>query len=562
MKGSGRLRELLASQRPVVAVGAHDALSARLIADAGFDAVWASGFGISTANAVPDANILTMTETLGAVKRMIEAVPIPVIADCDSGYGNAINVMRTVREFSHEGAAGLCLEDNVFPKRCSFYSGVQRELVPAEEHAGKIRAARSAAKDPDFLIIARTEALIAGLGMDEALKRARAYADAGADAILVHSKAASADELREFVARWDGGRPLVAVPTTYRDTSVAELQAAGFRMVIFANQVLRGAMRAMQDTLRTLHETGVAAAVDDSIAPLADVYEIVGLSELQENERAYLGPKDTPTAVIIAAGFDPRLMPLTHDRPKGMLEVRGRSILEQQIQGLRDCGVTDIVIVRGHQKHAIDFPGVRYYDNARYRETGEVYSLFCAAEALTGQALFLYSDILFDPAIVHKLLRARADVAVVVDRSLREEAPDATAAREPDLVVTDGRRRSGHRFLPSEAGTRVHRIGARITPQQANGEFVGLAMFSARGTVWLREVYDSLAGRRGPFHEAPSVEQAAFTDLLQELIDRGHEIRSVDVYKGWTEVDSFADYQRAWGFAPDGTRPEPKRHAG
>src|SRR5262249_4040034 len=184
--------------------------------EAGFDAVWASGFGISAVQAVPDANILTLTETLEAVRRICAAVAIPVVADCDNGYGNAINVMRTASAFERAGAAGIRIEDNEFPKRCSFYAGVRRELVAPEEHARKIEAACSARRSPDFAVIARTEALIAGLGMDEALRRARAYADAGADAVLVHSKERDFGALRRLAARWQvrgaPNVPLVALP--------------------------------------------------------------------------------------------------------------------------------------------------------------------------------------------------------------------------------------------------------------------------------------------------------------------------------------------------------------
>ena len=138
------LLPLLRMPRVCLAAGAHDALSAKLAEEAGFDAIWASGFGISAVQAVPDANILTMTETLDAVRRMCDAVTIPVVADCDNGYGNAINVMRTASEFERAGAAGICIEDNVFPKRCSFYAGVRRELVAgrgarAQDRGGRAR---------------------------------------------------------------------------------------------------------------------------------------------------------------------------------------------------------------------------------------------------------------------------------------------------------------------------------------------------------------------------------------------------------------------------------------
>ena len=127
------LLPLLARGDLVLAAGAHDALSAKLAEECGFDAIWASGFGISAVQGVPDANILTLTETLEAVRRIVDAVRIPVVADCDNGYGNAINVMRTVGEFERAGAAGVCIEDNDFPKRCSFYAGVRRDLVAVDE---------------------------------------------------------------------------------------------------------------------------------------------------------------------------------------------------------------------------------------------------------------------------------------------------------------------------------------------------------------------------------------------------------------------------------------------
>src|SRR5437867_4717686 len=251
---------LLGGQGIVLAAGAHDALSAKLAEEAGFDAIWASGFGISAVQAVPDANILTLTETLEAVRRIVDAVQIPVIADCDNGYGNAINVLRTAAEFERAGAAGICIEDNEFPKRCSFSAGVRRDLVPAEEHARKVEAATAARRDPGFLVIARTEALIAGLGQEEALRRARAYANAGADAVLVHSKAHDFTELRAFAAAWDRPVPLVAVPTTYPTVAAAELAAAGFRMAIFANQALRAAIVAMRDVLGEMRRSGTVAS--------------------------------------------------------------------------------------------------------------------------------------------------------------------------------------------------------------------------------------------------------------------------------------------------------------
>jgi len=540
---SAGLLPLFSGKKVALAAGAHDALSAKLAEEAGFDAVWASGFGISAVQAVPDANILTLTETLDAVRRIADAVGIPVIADCDNGYGNAINVMRTVAEFERAGAAGICIEDNEFPKRCSFYAGVSRDLVPIEEHARKVEAAVAARRGRGFAVIARTEALICGLGQDEALRRAAAYAAAGADAVLVHSKEPTFDELRAFATRWDSPVPLVAVPTTYPAVTTDELFASGFRLAIFANQVLRGAIAAMQGVLASLHDAARADAANDRIVPLDEVYRLVGVPELKANEKRFLfaGAKP-PRAIVLAAGYEPRLMPHIADRPKAMLEIRGRTILERQLDTLGAFGIRDVVVVRGYKKEEITVPGVRFVDNDRYRETGELHSLFTAAEHLDGPVLVLYGDIIFEPAIIERLLGVTADVAVVVDRAF----PDAVRAGEQlhaeplDLVVTETPA-SGRRFVAPEGGSRILRIGPEVRPAEAHGEFIGLAAFSAAGVAALRDVHGSLAAER-----AEGLERATFTHILQAMIDRGHVVKSVDVHKGWSEVDSFEDLQRAW----------------
>ncbi len=547
-----QLQTLLKRSGPALVLGAHDALSAKLGEEAGFDAVWASGFCISAVNALPDANILTMSETLDAVRHMSDAVDIPVLADCDNGFGNAINVMRTVAEYERAGAAGICIEDNIFPKRCSFYAGVQRELVSIEEHARKIQAAKAARRDPDFVVIARTEAFIAGWGKQEALSRAHAYADAGADAILIHSKAATfEEELKEFAASWDDPCPLVSVPTTYADVTAQDLSAAGFQLVIFANQTLRAAVTAMRQVLTTLRREERPAAVDEQIVTLPEIYDLVGVPDLQANEKKFLVPGGHEvTAIIIAAGFEEELLPLIEDRPKAMLEIKGKTLLERQIQVLNECGVKDIVVVRGYHKEQIDLLNIRYYDNDHFRDTGELTSLFMADSEMSDRFLFLYSDILFDPSILEKLLKSRADISIVVDRACNdhERTQKEQRTKKPDLVVTPQPAQTGYRYLPTAEAIPLARIGRQLRLDEANGEFVGMAMFSAAGAQTLRTVYQQAQARDFPrgFHEAGSLETAAFTDMLQELVDQQYMVACVDIYKGWLEIDTIEDYQRAW----------------
>jgi phosphoenolpyruvate phosphomutase len=541
------LRRLLASPAPIVIAGAHDGLTARLVEEAGFDGVWASGFEISASHGVPDASILTMTETLNASRVMAEAVTIPVIADCDTGFGNSINAIRTVEAFEAAGMAGLCIEDNVFPKRCSFYPGVKRLLTDVDEQALKIRAAIKAGSE-DFVVIARTEALIAGWGLDEALTRGRAYADAGADAVLIHSAQSTLDDVAKFADQWDRLTPLVCVPTTYKTATVDELARRGFKMVIFANHGLRASIRAVQETLATIRRVQNAASVDDRIVPLSEVYRLVGLNQLKTDEQAFL-PADAESvkAVILAAGFDRQLMPLVSDRPKAMLEVKGKPILERQIEALQQTGVRQIAVVRGYKKEQIALPNVRYYDNDAFEESGELESLLRAGAELSGTVVVMYGDILFDRSILERLLQSADDITLVCDRSW----PDMRSGREgvgADLVIESPTPRRHHRFLADAQPVRVTAIGQSLDPDSATAEFIGMAKLSARGCQILGEVYRELRERGADqaVHESATLKTAKLTDLLEEVIRRGHTVSSVGIYQGWLEVDTFDDYRRAW----------------
>jgi phosphoenolpyruvate phosphomutase len=553
-----RLRALIEREGPIVVAGAHSGLSARLVEKAGFDAIWASGFEISAAHGVPDANILTQTETLAAAREIADATEIPVIADCDNGFGNAVNVIRTVRDYEAAGIAAICIEDNVFPKRCSFYEGVRRELAARDEHALKVKAAKEAQRTSEFAVIARTEALIAGWGLDEALSRAHAYADAGADMILVHSKQKTMDELKQFAAKWDRSTPLVAVPTIYKQTKVDDLYRNKYKLVIFANHALRASIKAMRETLAVLHEKQFAAAVDDRIVPLQEVYDLVGVPDLEKNEAVYLPAGDEPvSAVILAAGFDPKLMPLVADRPKAQLDVKGKTILERQVALLRSCGIQEISVVRGYKKDSIDISGVKYFDNDAFAESGEVASLFAAEKALKGRVLVLYGDVILERSIVAKMIASKDDIAVSVDASFGRDAHshgngngNGDKVHTPDLVrlaeAPPELLPRGRFVAPEGESIPVRGIGQKLG--EAHGEFSGVLGLSGRGTELLKKVYEQ-ARARGPeetFHEARAFRSAALTDLVAELLRTGVSVGGVLHWKSWMEVDTFDDYRRAW----------------
>ncbi len=278
-----RLRQGMASDRAVVAIGAHDALTSRLAEGYGFDAVWVSGLAVATMTyAIPDVNLTTMNETLEQAVRLDRATDLPVVADCDNGFGGLNNVVRTLVEFEAAGLAAISIEDNLFPKRNSLLGAdTKRELIPMAEQARRLRAAKAAQESDGFVLIARIESLIAGHGIEDACARADAYVDAGVDAILIHSRDKSLAEIDGFLSSWRGlgTVPLVAVPTLFPTFTDTDLRAKGFNLVILANQPMRAAVKAVEETLGTLQRERRASAVDGHIATVDHLFELVGTAE-------------------------------------------------------------------------------------------------------------------------------------------------------------------------------------------------------------------------------------------------------------------------------------------
>ena len=281
------LRARLDTRRPALAMAAHNPLAARLAAAAGFDAIWGSGFELSASYAVPDASILPMGTHLEMMRAIAEVQDAPLIADVDTGFGNAVNVAYAMPKYAAAGAAAVVIEDKTFPKDSSLRAGGRQELVPVGEFQGKIEAARE--HGGGMLVIARTEALIAGLGESEALARGAAYVEAGADAVLVHSKQKTPDEILSFCRAWPGRVPLALVPTSYPQLSFAEVASLGkVGLIICGNHAIRAAVAAMRDTFRRILAEGGLAGVEADIATVAEVFALQGDDRMREIEKAYL----------------------------------------------------------------------------------------------------------------------------------------------------------------------------------------------------------------------------------------------------------------------------------
>jgi 2,3-dimethylmalate lyase len=284
-----RLRELLARPEPLVAPGAYDALSARLVEQAGFDVVYMTGFG-TTASLIgrPDVGLLSGTEMIDNARRIVAAVDVPVIADADTGYGNAINVLRTVQTYEQAGVAGIHLEDQVLPKKCGHMSG--KAVIAADEMVGKIRAAVAARRDPDFVLIARTDAA-AVEGLDAAIARAHSYAEAGADVLFVEAPTSDADIAR-VATELKGVAPLVfnwAEGGRTPPMSLDRMAELGFSLVLYPIGTLLAATAGIQALLATLRADGTPAAAMSGLPTFEGFTDLIGLPEVQELEHRFRG---------------------------------------------------------------------------------------------------------------------------------------------------------------------------------------------------------------------------------------------------------------------------------
>ncbi|HPH04134.1 MAG TPA: isocitrate lyase/phosphoenolpyruvate mutase family protein, partial [Spirochaetota bacterium] len=414
--------------------------------------------------------------------------------------------------------------------------GEQQPLAPVEEFAMKIRAGKDIQTDPDFVIVARTEAFIAGWGLEEALRRANAYADAGADAVLIHSKAKGPEEIFAFLEHWKRETPVIVVPTMYPGVTLQELQERGVSLAIWANQTCRTVVTAVQQNLKTLRESGTLLSLEDKIVPVKELFRLQGMAELKEKEKLYLpATGETTSVVILGATQGKGFGKMTENRPKTMIPIGGKPILAKLVASFNDCGLKQIATVRGYKKESVNLPNIKYFDNDKYESTEEAASLYAAKSFINGNLVFSFGDILFEKFVLLNLLDSQEDFTIVVDSSWSKH-PEKHS-RTTDLVIADREHTREYR----EDNIYVRSIGNEIDKAGAHGEWIGLAMFSARGAGILVETLDELAA-------AGRLETMPMVGVFAELMKKGQRIKVEYVHGHWLDIDNLDDVSDAYNF--------------
>jgi phosphoenolpyruvate phosphomutase len=529
-KKTTQLKHLLKSPELEFLMEAHNGLSAKIVEEAGFKGIWASGLSMSASLGVRDNNEASWTQILEIVEFMSDATTIPILIDGDTGYGNFNNMRRLVKKLEQRNIAGVCVEDKLFPKTNSFIRGDQQPLADIEEFCGKIKAGKDSQDDDDFCIIARVEAFIAGWGLQAALERANAYYEAGADAVLIHSKRSKPDEIISFMNEWKNRCPVVIVPTKYYSTPTQVFRDLKISNVIWANHLMRSALSAMQKTVAKIYKTQSIIEVEDSIAPIVEVFRLQDDSELQEAEKLYLKSSASKEirAIILAASRGVELGELTEDIPKAMLNINEKPLVEKMLDMFHEQGIKDISIIRGYKKEAFNFPNINYYDNDNYASTDELVSLNYAKDKISGNCIISYGDILYRKYVLSDLADEDGDIVIVVDTN----AGRREYVSKSDFVTCSRPYTKEYDETPVYLESIEFR---EIKPGESfDGEWIGVLKSNNIGS-------EAIAASLSTLSAKPDFKKMKMTDLLSHLISKGIKINVIYIDGHWLDIDNVKD---------------------
>lgn len=534
-----QLRHLLHSSQLEFIMEAHNGMSARIVEEAGFKGIWGSGLALSAQYGVRDNNEASWTQVVEMLEFMSDITQIPILLDGDTGYGNFNNMRRLVKKLEQRGIAGVCIEDKLFPKTNSFINGDRQLLADIDEFSGKIKAGKDSQSDPDFCIVARVEAFIAGWGLSEALRRAEAYCAAGADAILMHSKLSRPEQILAFAKEWAGRSPLVIVPTKYYSTPTEVFRKAGVSLVIWANHLIRAAAASMQGVAKTIHRSETLVEIEDHIVPVQEIFRLQRADELIEAEKRYFtSARNQTSAIVLAASRGEELVELTKNQPKVMLPIGGQPLLRLLVDKFKQFEINNINIVAGYKANTINVEGINIILNPEYETTGELDSLACAQPNFSDDMLVTYGDLLFRSYILRDLLNAPGEIVTVVDSAT-------------DGVSTSGSPAYAHCSVPDDRSlfgqdVKLLRVSSQESKSTELGEicgrWVGMLRLRGEGKRWLSEALEALKKR-------PDFSRLCLQEVCNYLVEQGNTVKVLYINGHWLDVNSLGDLDRASDFS-------------
>lgn len=527
MKKTTQLKNLINSNNLDFIMEAHNGLTAKIVEESGFKGIWASGLSISASMGVRDNNEASWTQIVEVLEFMSDATSIPILLDGDTGYGNFNNARRLVKKLESRQVAGVCIEDKLFPKTNSFISGEAQPLADIDEFCGKIKSMKDSQTDDDFVVVARVEAFIAGWGQREALRRGEAYRQAGADAILIHSKKNDDSEIQGFMKEWGKRLPVVIVPTKYYSVPTEKFKKLGVSLVIWANHNLRAAITAMKKISQQIYKEQSLINIEPNVVSVDEVFRIQGVNELKRAEQKYLPDSGKKVNVVILAASRGDMEELTEEIPKTLLEIGGSSLLMNQVDQFNKIGIKDIYVVRGYAKDKVAATNFSVIDNDNFAETKELYSLYLAREQIKEHTVISYGDIIFKDYILNDLLNDMSDITLIVDADVEKVVNDK------DFVLTD----TPYSKKLYNNTVKFMKMSDELKLDEIHGEFIGLWKVTKEGANIVKKVLMELS-KRADF------KKLTMADLFNH-ISNSHPIGVKYIKGSWLDIDTIRDLQKA-----------------
>src|SRR3989339_226506 len=552
VKRIGLLKKKIQQKGFVRIIETHNAISgliandSTVVLDTGeqreFDGFWESSLTDSASKGFPDIELVSLDSRLETISQILVVTDKPMIVDGDTG-GDFNQFEYMVKKLERAGVSMVIIEDKVFPKRNSLEAGTRQTLEKPEVFAEKIRRGIEIKSDPDFLVVARIESLIAGFGLQDAIERAELYLkDADPSQIIEFAK-----KFKSFPPELIKEKLLICVPTTYNSLTCSQLAGYGFNIIIHANHNLRAAYKAMEDVCKQILTYDRTAEADEICTPIKSIFAKVGfLSVKEKDKQAAQKLKSKLKVVIPSAGVNELTRQL--GKPIALVEINNKKLIERQLENFYNCGLDNIVLIRGFGAELFTLENIEYFDNPDFEKTFVLESLFKAKEALTGSFIYINSDLIINESILRNLMtlekNPEVDVAVVVDNSFQYHKHNID--KKLDLVRTNkGSKIDPIRLIADNFSEDAEYIGKNIDSDIAHYEFIGVAYFSEKGTQKLHQIYNQAKTANRALHESSSFGMNSFTDILQELINTGTKVKVLKTYQGWMEIHNQEDLEIA-----------------
>ena len=529
------LVEIIKNKGHAIGLEAHSGLSGLVTEKLDFDFIWESSLTDSASKGLPDASIVGNESRIHTIDEILNVTTKPMIVDGDTG-GDEDNFRFLIKRLENQGVSAVIVEDKIFPKRNSFGGTVGAGMEDPNIFSKKLEVGMKTKSTNDFLIIARLESLIAGLGMNETMMRAEKYINAGVDGIMIHSKLKEPSEVLEFIPKFEklcaklGRRPyLIAVPTTYNTISDDELINSGVDIIIHANHLLRAAYKSMIETASLISNSRRSYESDSNIASVKEIFSAVGYDKIIERDKE---KSPNISALIVSAG-DHKI----NNTQRSLNKISDKPLINHQIETFKKSGIDKIKITVNNLSEFDPFldKDINVVEIKDIEQNQMLNSIMTGIENIEGPAIITYGDILFNNKIISGLVSNENDIVIAVDSSFKYHKHDIDKKLELVSYANPDNNLSRRKLRMTDT-FEVKKISKNLNIEEAQSEFFGLAYFSKNGISKLKSCYEEIKKDKT---------SSVFIDILNFMVKKEIKVSCNEFDGGWIELHTENDFKLA-----------------